>query len=104
MNTKQILSGIKDIASTPFSKSMGINAISFNVNNFNHNWVVNGLKTFPSDYTVQLDNINQAVEIIHEFSNNPKNGILKGLKSISTYTEEPPFYLHYFKTLTNLNS
>ena len=100
-SVNKVVSEIREITSTPHSTFGGVNAVSFSTQNFQHNWVINDNENYPSDYKIELDNIETAIEIIHQFSEKPKEQISKGLKSLSTYTEKPPFYLHYFKTLKN---
>jgi hypothetical protein len=101
VNIDKIVSDIRSIANTPDSNFGGVVAVSFSPNNFTHNWLIRSDDNYPSDYSVELDNIETAVEIVHVFSNEPKSDILKGLKKLSTYTDKQPIYLHYFKKLDN---
>jgi len=93
------LSDILPISNTHFSTFGGVNAVCFDPKGFNHNWVISSDNNLSSDYSVEIDNIDIAIEVIHRFSGVDKESVSEGLKSLSTYTDTPPIFLHYFKTL-----
>ncbi|MEE1961190.1 hypothetical protein V1387_00745 [Allomuricauda taeanensis] len=86
------MSNILPISNTHFSTFGGVNAVCFDPKGFNHNWVINSADSLGSDYSVEIDDIGTALEVIHRFSGVDKESISEGLKSLSTYTETPPIF------------
>lgn len=94
-----IVDEITIIAKTHFSTFGGIKAVSMSENNFKHGWNIDYDNKFNGDYSVKIDSKNDAIEIIHRFSNEPK---LQIKEFLDKYHEKSPMYLHYHKTLKHL--
>jgi hypothetical protein len=92
----QTVNDIRAIANNHVISTGTIIGLSTNPHNAQHLWTIDTHKDSEANYTVKLDSLEDAISIIHEFSNNPKEDILKYFEERYSPNEEN--YLHYSRT------
>ncbi|USL96296.1 hypothetical protein D1J36_004120 [Riemerella anatipestifer] len=72
------------------------NFVGISSKDYSYIWLINNNIYTECDLTIPIKNIDEAVELIHAFSDEPKNFIKLNLNS-QEYIEEQKLYLHFSK-------
>ncbi|HAY3533816.1 TPA: hypothetical protein JRX32_000402 [Elizabethkingia anophelis] len=95
MTKEQISEYLKSLKEIAYHKQLP-NFVTNSAKNYDYRWILNNNSSYRCDKTIPIDTIEDAIEIIHMFSNDPKEFIRLSLES-QTYSKEPPLYLHFTK-------
>lgn len=91
----KVLDNIREIKENPLIYTGTIVGLTINPENVNHKWIISTDNNVNANYSVKLDSLDDAVNIIHKFSGNSKKDILKYFKN--KYIPDEENYLHYIK-------
>lgn len=95
MTKKQISDYLECLKEIAYHKQLP-DFVTYSAKDYDYRWVLNNDSSYRCDKTISIDTIEDAIEIIHIFSNNPKEFIRLHLES-QTYLKELPLYLHFTK-------
>lgn len=94
-----VVKRLKAIAETDFSDYAGFHLEKNSGSAYHDCFIVNDQKFYSSNLTLELENFDDAVEIIRKFTGKGKKEVLEELEYSSSYIKEKPVYLHYLKLL-----
>jgi len=94
---KEVLIKICEISNNPIISKWSQTGLSLNPNNIKHSWLIDIYKNTESDFSIKIDSLEDAVNIIHNFSKEPKEDIITYFRN--KYDSNKENYLHYTKQL-----
>lgn len=99
-----VVKKLKDIASTSFSDYAGFHMEVKPGVKYNHCFVVNDQKYHSSNFTLELEDLSDAINIIMEFTGQTEEEVIQELENTGYYITNSPLYLHYLKLLRDCES
>lgn len=91
-----VVKKLLEIAATNFSDYAGFHLDAHN-DNFSHCFIINDLKMHSSNFTIELEEFEDAVKIITEFRKRKAESIIENLEDHDKFKHRTPLYLHYLK-------
>ncbi len=93
----KVVEKLRQLAATRFSDYAGFHFNGKPGEEYHHCFVVNDQEYHSSNFTLELENFSDAVEIIQKFTGESKEKVLKDLEITGCYIQKTPLYLHYLK-------
>ncbi|SDF50875.1 hypothetical protein [Epilithonimonas hungarica] len=97
MTNENILKHLGKLKQIAYSKKL-INFEGATSNDYSYKWLLNNDSSYVCDYTIPVESLDNAIEIVRLFSQEPKDLIRLGLQS-QTFNNESQIYLHFTKDI-----
>lgn len=96
-----VVKKLREIASTNFSDYAGFHMEVKPGIKYNHCFIVNDQPYHSSNFTIELENLSDAVKIIQKFNGQTKEEVVQELEHKGFLKNYSPIYLHYLKLIRN---
>ena len=94
---QKVVKRLKEIASTNFSEYAGFRTEKKESTDFHHCFIVNDQPYHSSNFTYQLEQFEDALEILQEFTGNSQEDVTNHLMNNGSYLKSKPLFFHYLK-------
>ncbi|UJH92311.1 hypothetical protein LZ575_07205 [Antarcticibacterium sp. 1MA-6-2] len=96
---KKIVKKVKEISDSHFSDYAGFHSEVQGKDQFHHCFIVNDQKNHSSNFSVKLDNVEDAHKIVNALTGKNEKEVMKDLENNGSYFNSGILYLHYLKLL-----
>lgn len=96
---QKVVEQLGAMADTNFSDYAGFHFEGEEGEKYRHSFIVNDQMNHSSNFTLQLENFSDAIEIVQKFKGLSREKAIKELRENAYYKDRSPIYLHYIKLL-----